>query len=115
MSEISKTLDDCRDKVRELKLALADAQAENVALRDNNQAVKASFDAVREHGYLNGYDAETEADQRHAYDVGFLDGLRAVASAAPSDARLTDSESGKAIGSALNLSSSSVPSGRSPR
>jgi hypothetical protein len=27
-------------------------------------------------GYLNGYDAETEADQRHAYDVGFSDAVR---------------------------------------
>ena len=27
-------------------------------------------------GYLNGYDAETEADQRHAYDVGFSDAMR---------------------------------------
>ena len=33
-------------------------------------------------GYLNGYDATTEADQRHAYDVGFADAVRA-ASLAP--------------------------------
>lgn len=29
-------------------------------------------------GYLNGYDEETEADQHHAYKVGFLDALRAA-------------------------------------
>lgn len=34
-------------------------------------------------GYLNGYDATTEADQHHAYAVGFSDAVRAALSSSP--------------------------------